>query len=83
MASSWVLQKVMDIRHIVGLSCEGFEGELMALLTTIETSHNLEGWVSTSKSAIRSKRVKKIAMLHQLLFSRWQRGGVSQFVNEA
>jgi hypothetical protein len=72
MASSWVLQKVMDIRHIVGLSCEGFE-----------TSHNLEGWVSTSKSAIRSKRIKKIAMLHQLLFSRWQRGGVFQFVNEA
>ena len=38
--SSWVLQLVKDILHYVGLSCEGFEGELMALLTTIEASHN-------------------------------------------
>jgi hypothetical protein len=39
-ASSWVLQLVKDIHHYVGLSSEGFEGELMALLTTIEASHN-------------------------------------------
>lgn len=48
MASGWVLQKVKDIRHYVGLSCAGFEGELMALLTTIEASHNQEEWVSNS-----------------------------------
>jgi hypothetical protein len=39
-ASSWVLQKVKEICHYVGLSCEGFEGELMALLTTIEVSQS-------------------------------------------
>jgi hypothetical protein len=33
LASGWVLQKVMDIHHVVGLSCEGFEGKFMALLT--------------------------------------------------
>jgi hypothetical protein len=57
--SSWVLQKVKDICHFVGLSCEEFEGELMALVTTIEASHNQEGWASNSKSAIISKRELK------------------------
>jgi hypothetical protein len=70
MASSWVQQKVVGICHIAGLPCEWFEGELMALLTTIEMSHYLEGWVSTSKSAIGNKRVKKIVMLYQLRFYR-------------
>lgn len=27
MASSWVLQKVKDIRHFIGLSCDGFGGQ--------------------------------------------------------
>lgn len=52
MASSWVLQKVKDICHFVGLSCEEFEGQLLILLTTIEVRHNQEGWASNSKSAI-------------------------------
>jgi hypothetical protein len=34
----WVVQKVKSFRHFVGLSCEGFEDELMALSTTIEAS---------------------------------------------
>lgn len=55
-ASSWVLQKVKDIHHFVGLPFVGFERELMVLFTAIEASHNQEGWASNSKSAIRSKR---------------------------
>jgi hypothetical protein len=39
------------IRHYDGLSSEWFEGELMALSTVIEVSHNWEELVSNSKSA--------------------------------
>jgi hypothetical protein len=53
LASSWVLQKVKVIRHVVGLSCEGFEGQFMVLLTAIEASHNQEEWNSNSKSAVK------------------------------
>jgi hypothetical protein len=35
-----VLQIVKKINHIVGLSCEGFEEELMALFTAIEVGHS-------------------------------------------
>ena len=59
MASSWVLQKVKDIRHFIGLSCNGFEGQFMALFTAIKTSHNQEGWVSNSKTAFRCNRELK------------------------
>jgi len=58
-ASSWVLQKMEDIHHCVGLSSDGFEGEFMALLTAIETSHNWGESVSNSKSANRGKRELK------------------------
>jgi hypothetical protein len=40
MASSWVLQKVNDIRHFIGLSCDGFVGQYLAPFTTIKASHN-------------------------------------------
>lgn len=39
-SSARVLQKVKEIRRHVRLSCEGFEEELMALLTAIEASHS-------------------------------------------
>lgn len=65
-ASSWVLQMVKVIQHVIGLSCVGFEGQFMALLTTIEASHN-EEWNSNSKSAVRSAReLKRIIVLYQL-----------------
>lgn len=59
MASSWVLQKVKDICHFVGPSCEEFDGKLLALLTATETSHNQKGRAFNSKSAIRSNRELK------------------------
>jgi hypothetical protein len=54
MVSGWVLQKVKDIRHFIGLSGDGFEGQCMALFAAIEVSHNQTGWVSNSKAAFRS-----------------------------
>jgi hypothetical protein len=50
---------VKDIRHFIGLSCDGFEGQFMALFTAIKASHNQEGWVSNSKTAFRSNRELK------------------------
>ena len=47
-ASSWVLQKLMDVHHYVGLSCDGFEEELMELFIAIEVVTGGE-WVSNSK----------------------------------
>lgn len=44
-----VLKKVKEIRHQVGLSCEGFEEVLMALLTAIEASHFQKESASSSK----------------------------------
>lgn len=37
--SNWVLHKVKEIQHCVGLECEGFEEQFMALLTDIEDGH--------------------------------------------
>lgn len=48
-----------DTDHCVGVSCDGFEGELMALLIIIEASHNQGEWVSNSKSANRGERELK------------------------
>jgi hypothetical protein len=40
MPAAWVLQTMKEIRHFVGLSCEGFEKELLPLFTAIEVSHS-------------------------------------------
>jgi hypothetical protein len=34
--SDWVLQCAKEIRCVVGVSCEGFEEQFMAILTAIE-----------------------------------------------
>jgi hypothetical protein len=44
-----VLLKVQEILHHVGLLCEGFEQEFMALLMTVEASHSQEESGSSSK----------------------------------
>jgi hypothetical protein len=31
---------VKNIRHCIGLFCDGFKGQFMALFTAIEASHN-------------------------------------------
>lgn len=47
-ASELVVLRVESFRHIVGMSCEGFEGELMVLLTTIEASKFQNGLAGSS-----------------------------------
>ncbi|KAG6688119.1 hypothetical protein I3842_11G108500 [Carya illinoinensis] len=37
--SDWVCQTVNDIKDMVGLKCEGYEEQFMALLTAIEVGH--------------------------------------------
>jgi hypothetical protein len=37
---SWVVEKVKDFYHIVGLSCDGFEEKLLALFAEIEATRD-------------------------------------------
>lgn len=39
----WVVERVKSFCHEVGLSCEGFEDELLALFTAIEASQHQNG----------------------------------------
>ncbi|KAF5469324.1 hypothetical protein F2P56_013408 [Juglans regia] len=38
-ASDWVLHKVKEIQHFVGISCEGYEEQFIALLTAMEVGN--------------------------------------------
>jgi hypothetical protein len=49
-ASFWVVQAVKSFCHFVGLACEGFEDELMALFIAIEASRDQYGLASPSSS---------------------------------
>ena len=42
--SAWVVQIVKEICHFVGLSCEGFEEELLPLFAVIEASTLSKSW---------------------------------------
>lgn len=55
-SSTWVLQKVKEIRQHVGISCEGFEAEFMVILTAIEASHYKNETASSSKMRNRENR---------------------------
>ncbi len=55
-SSAWVLQKVREIRHCVGVSCEGFEEEYMASLTAVESGHSNNEFVSSSKLGNKENR---------------------------
>lgn len=54
-ASDWVVQKAKSFCHIVGLSCEGSEGELLALLTAIEVSRTQNGTTSPFSPLTKSR----------------------------
>jgi hypothetical protein len=41
-SSDWVLHLVQDFSHLVGLSCDGFEGRLLALLEDIVSNDEKE-----------------------------------------
>jgi hypothetical protein len=61
-SSAWVLQKVKEICHQVGLSCEGFVKELMTLLSIIEASHFQKESTSRSKMVVKvNKELKRLS----------------------
>lgn len=64
-SSTWVLQKVNEIRHHVGLSCAGFKEELITLLTAIEASYSQKELASSSKLV--SKENRELKRLSHLL----------------
>lgn len=55
--SDWVLHKVNEIQHIVGLSYGGCEDQFKALLTVIEMCHLLE----TKPSFKKSRELKRLS----------------------
>jgi hypothetical protein len=46
-SSDWVVQRVKKFYHVVGLSCEGFDEQVMAMFSAIEASRNQDGLVSS------------------------------------
>jgi hypothetical protein len=46
MSSDWVVQRMKIFCHVVGLSREGFEEQMLDLFTTIEASWNQNNMVS-------------------------------------
>ena len=42
---NWVLNKVIEMQSVVGISCVGYEDQFKALLTAIEASHYQHGAV--------------------------------------
>lgn len=48
-ASDWVFKTVKDIQEIVGLKCEGYEEQFMALLTAIEAGHQQQKKIGSKK----------------------------------
>jgi hypothetical protein len=49
--SDWVVQNAMGFYRLVGVSCKGFEGQLLAMLIAIEAEeyHRKQGLTSTPK----------------------------------
>lgn len=54
--SAWVVEKAMKFRHFVGLSCDGFEGQLLALFTAIEARNSEQASASCSNSGFKGNR---------------------------
>lgn len=52
----WVLQIVEQIRHIVGLSCEDFEEERVALFVAIEAGQSKQASASCSSFGKKGSR---------------------------
>jgi hypothetical protein len=46
MSTKWVVERVKDFCHVVGLSCDGFEDKLMSLFNDIEAHRYSNGVVT-------------------------------------
>jgi hypothetical protein len=55
-SSDWVLQLVMVFSHIVGLSCDGLEGKLLALFEDIIASNGGKAPGSSSRASKKGTR---------------------------
>lgn len=56
---AWVLQTLKEICHVMGISCEGFEEELLALFAAIEASNSKQASASCSSLGKRGSRELK------------------------
>lgn len=50
-SSAWVLDMVSSFKDLVGLSCDGYENELMALFSILEKDRGNSGVVTPGKSS--------------------------------
>ena len=64
--SDWVLQRVKEIHHVLGVSCVSFEEQFMAILTVIAASCLPKGSGSISKLSIKCNReLKRFFLIRQ------------------
>lgn len=52
--SDWVFERVKSFCHAVGLSCEGFKDQMLALFSAIEASRHQNGLVSVPDVCFRT-----------------------------
>lgn len=61
----WVLQKITTFHYDVGVSCEGFEEELLAMFVSIEVNRELKDTARSFNSVFKiSKRVRGANFFH-------------------
>lgn len=61
-ASNWALNKVKEIHHFFKMNCEGYEEQIMVLLTTIEVGH-----ITSMKSCPKKHRELKRLILSTIM----------------
>ena len=57
--STWVLRMVSSFRHMVGISCEGYESELLDLFVALERDRGSVGSLSPTRSGGKMMRELK------------------------
>jgi hypothetical protein len=79
-SSDWVLQLVMVFSHLVGLSCDGFEGKLLALFEDIIASNS--GKVLGSSTRVSKKGTRELNNLFSSINYDAHSGGASRGRNK-
>lgn len=65
-SSAWVLQKLKEISHCMGVLCESLERQFFDSLTAVEVCYSKSELGSSSKLGNKENRVKKVVLLYQL-----------------
>lgn len=68
--SDWVIQKALQIKHCIGITCESFVDELLALLTAIEA-----GYAQSKANSSRNMAKKSDGELKKLMWAMNDEGG--------